>query len=78
MHRNFYLEILKKIVGLLCTCVQVLDFMVFTFCLRNGHPVETRCSTAFGPVKGGIIHKVTHILCGYFKKRFRFWYLACA
>jgi hypothetical protein len=78
MHRNFYLEILKKILHAACGDVQVLDFIGFAFCLWNGHPVETRLRTAFGAVKGGIIHKVIHILCGYFKKGFKYGHLACA
>lgn len=78
MHRNFGLEILKKFVHAGCCNVQVLDLIGLEFCLCNGHPVETRLPTAFGPVKGGIIHKVIHILCGYSKKRFKYGDLACA
>jgi hypothetical protein len=58
--------------------LQVIDFKGFVFCLHNGHPVETRLRPAFGAVKGGIIHKVIHKVCGYFKKFFKYGDLACA
>jgi hypothetical protein len=76
MHRNFNLEIQKRILLAFCVRLQVIDFKGFAFCLRNGHPVETRLRTAFGPVKGGIIHKVIHTVCGYLKKFFKYGYLA--